>query len=85
MVCCGFGPIPKLRFVSWLVSSHVPCLFEAARSRYQRYAVKMATSVVLDADAIRGFTDAQLSDWLEERDIPVEFCHVFESKLCRTH
>ena len=45
----------------------------------------MATSVVLDADTIRGFTDAQLSDRLEEQDIPVEFCRAFESKLCRTH
>jgi hypothetical protein len=39
----------------------------------------MATS---DADTIRTFTEAQLSDWLEEREIPLEFCAVFESKLC---
>ena len=54
------------------------------RSGYVFVSVKMATSVVIDADSIRGFSDAQLSDWLEERDIPLEFCHVFESKLCRT-
>ena len=56
------------------------------RSGYEFVSVKMATSVVqvVDADTIRGFSDAQLSDWLEERDIPLEFCHVFESKLCRT-
>ena len=77
MAYCGFSPIPKLRSVSWLVSSHVPCFFEAATLR-----VKMATSVMVDADTIRDFSDAQLSDWLEERDIPLEFCHVFESKLC---
>ena len=54
------------------------------RSGYEFVVKIMATSVVIDADTIRGFSDAQLSDWLEERDIPLEFCHVFESKLCRT-
>ena len=38
----------------------------------------MDTSSVLDAD-IWAFSEAQLSDWLEERDIQLESCAVFES------
>ena len=32
---------------------------------------------LLDAETIWAFSEAQLSDWLEEQDIPLEFCAVF--------
>ena len=32
------------------------------------------------ADEIRKFDEAELADWLEEKDIPREFCVEFESK-----
>lgn len=46
----------------------------------------MATCSMLDADTIRTFSETQLSDWLEEREILVEFCAEFESMLnCLVH
>ena len=36
---------------------------------------------MVDADTIKTFSECQLSDWLEERDIPLEICHKFESML----
>lgn len=41
----------------------------------------MATSSVLDADMIRPFSEAQLSNWLEKLEISLEFFAEFESML----
>lgn len=35
----------------------------------------------VDVNEIRTYDEAQLLNWLEERDIPREFCGEFESKL----
>jgi hypothetical protein len=57
--------------------------------RFQRLAdfvligereLEMAGRVAVDADEIRKFDEAELAEWLEEKDIPREFCEKLESK-----